>query len=285
MNTFKLRKKHDKNYFEGWYVRLLSDEYNYAIIFGITYYVDNPHAFIQFTDTKDTKYFKFDLDQVEATDFCIRIGHNYLSTTSLFLKLENINIDVVFDNLVPLKTRLINNSIMDILYYLPLECYQEVVYLDGNFIDKNLKIGKTYVEKTYGRKFPKEWVWIQSHYPLSLAAAKMPLLLNRYGFYCLFEFDNKQYIFSTYKFGKIKITKKDNKVFIIIKQRKFLLKLELTQENTFKLMGPSDNGRMNITVNESLESILKLEFYKKKKLLTQSTTTNVGCEVEKNSTL
>ncbi len=181
MNTFNYRRKHKTNYFEGWYVRLLGEE-NIAVIFGITTNNDKPHAFIQYTNSKIFKYYEFRLEDVITKDNYVQFGQNILTPDNIYIKTEDVEIDAIFQNTTKLKKSLINNSIMSFLYYLPLECYQEVIYLDGEF-KQGLKTGNIYMEKTYGRKFPKEWIWIQSNsFPLTIATAKMPLLFNRCGF-------------------------------------------------------------------------------------------------------
>ncbi|XMB67955.1 tocopherol cyclase family protein [Mycoplasmatota bacterium zrk1] len=279
MNTFKYRQKYKSSYFEGWYIRLIGKE-NIAVIFGITTNKDNPHAFIQYTDSRISKYYSFSLNEVKTTNNSVIIGENKLTKNSLILNVLDIKLNIKFLNVKTLKKNFINNSIMSFLYYLPLECYQEVIYLDGEYTQEGDK-GRVYIEKTYGKKFPKEWIWIQSNsFPLTLASAKMPLLFNKFGFYCLFEYEKKQYIFASYKLGKIKIMRRGNTVDINIKQGKYRLELSLKLNNTVRLLGSTNNGLMTITVNESLDSNLSVKFTKKNKLIHQSTHKDIAAEVE-----
>jgi len=264
MKKFNYRGKFNKNYFEGWYIRLTGKE-NIAVIMGLSKSND-PHAFIQFTDTKKVIYKRYSLDQVSFSEG-VKIGDSKLTNNKLILNIDDISIEANFKNVKELDKK----SIMGMLYYLPLECYQEIVYLDGEYED-----GTIYMEKTYGRKFPKEWIWIQSNtYPLSFAAAKMPLLLNKYGFYCVFEHNGKQIILSSYKFGRIKINDS-----ITMKQGKYKLIIKLHHINPVKLVGPVNGGLMKRDVWESLESEIEVELYIKGKLVDKSLHKNIGAEYE-----
>ena len=99
----------------------------------------------------------------------------------------------------------------------PLECFQEVNIIDGSFNgeliinEETIYIkGKTYLEKTYGNRFPDKWIWIQSNHfnkeaALTFAYGKIPFLKWRVkGFFSILKFNGKEYRFASYNFSKIK---------------------------------------------------------------------------------
>ena len=65
MKSFTYQNRRKKDYFEGWYTRLVDIEnnINIAVIFALTKNELDPHAFIQVYDGVEltNKYFRFDI--------------------------------------------------------------------------------------------------------------------------------------------------------------------------------------------------------------------------------
>ena len=137
MNTFEFRNLKKKNYFEGWYQRLVDEDknINYAIIFAITKNELDPHAFIQVFDgvKNESKYYRFESSDFYYLKDTVFIKDNFLSLNSLYLKTNDLEISVLFSELRKLKKRFFNNSAMSFLSRFPLECFQEVITMDGLF--------------------------------------------------------------------------------------------------------------------------------------------------------
>lgn len=284
MNSFTYQNKRKKDYFEGWYTRLVDtkNNINLAVIFALTKNELDPHAFIQVYDGVGltNKYFRFDIRDFSFNGKVI-IGDNTLSPSNLKLNVDNYKFDVIFDKIIPIKKYLGFDSAMSFLKMFPLVCFQEVNIIDGLFegfiqindIEVESK-GEVYMEKTYGYKFPKKWIWIQGNHfendlKLSFSVGYIPLLGKyRKGFFAILHNNNKEYRFGSFNFSRIKINKKtDEKVEIIIRKRKYRLVIEATTKNPIILVGPIDGGEMVLEVFESINSYLDVKLYKKSKLV------------------
>ena len=293
MKTFQYQNQKNKNYFEGWYFRITDAKTNsnYAVIFAITKNVDDPHSFIQVFNNNSTEceYFRFDTSDFsynyENNEVCI--GENYLSTESIYLNTSTIKIDIAFNKQVSLENLSGSNSAMGYLSNYPLECFQEVIYLNGRGIGrineyskKDISInGNIYIEKTYGSKFPVKWVWIQSNHSdsssISFSVGKIPFFgIKTKGFLALLNTPEKLYRFYTGNLSTVNVLKDK----IIVKRGAIKLILKPLLDNTIKLVGPSKKALMNLDVFESLTSTLSVELYKGKTLIFSDTYTNVGYE-------
>src|SRR5436190_22292358 len=85
-----------KNYFEGWYFKLVSKDGKDKLAFipGIALgRAEDAHAFVQFIDgTKGTsEYFRFDIADFtySAQTFEVSIGNNFFSAQRIELDLQN----------------------------------------------------------------------------------------------------------------------------------------------------------------------------------------------------
>ena len=107
MKSFTYQNRRKKDYFEGWYTRLVDIEnnINIAVIFALTKNELDPHAFIQVYDGVEltNKYFRFDIREFSFSNE-VSIGDNLLSPSNLKLDVDNYKIDVVFENKFQLKS-------------------------------------------------------------------------------------------------------------------------------------------------------------------------------------
>lgn len=289
MNTFKYRGLKKKDYFEGWYFRITDakTQRNYAVIYAITNNSNSPHAFIQvFNDrVKECDYIKSTIDTFSFNDEEVRINNSFLSMDNMKLETENHHFNI---NFVEKKT-LNNMSAMGFLFKAPLECFQEILIYDGygkGTIVSDGKVleveGKIYIEKTYGRRFPTEWIWLQSNHgdngsSISFSTGKVPfgpVKIN--GFLCLLEYKEKVLLFSTSNLSKLRIDSKNN--ILTIKKGKYRLDIYPEMKDTIKLLGPLDKGVMKRTVLESLNSEAHIKLFEKGKLIFEDDYHNVGFE-------
>lgn len=275
MRTFKYQNKKNKNYFEGWYFRVTTSSKNYGVIFAITKNEQDPHAFIQFfTDEMDRcLYLRYDSSEFSFKDNTVYIGDNYLSLNELQINSEDLKIKLEIKNHL-LYTK--NNKVQSAMSYLenaPLECFQEVLYLKafatGEIQYKNeinTIEGSAYSEKTYGKNFPKQWIWLQSYQgaPFTFSMGKMPVgPFNINGFFFIMELDNQLLRFSTTNGAKIKFNTTKMKADIFISKGFYRIHLEVNLLNPIQLVGPAKYGKMSLGVQESLSSITKMKvFYK-----------------------
>ena len=297
MSVFNYENKQDSNYFEGWYLRLtdVNNNLNYAIIFALTKYKEDPHAFIQVLDNTKNKtyYYRFKDDEFKSSNNEIRINDNTISPNYLKLFTDDFDLEVTIDNHTFLQAKKNKKaSAMGFLKNFPLPCFQDVIFLDAIFIGEAVidgKIqqinGKAYMEKTYGNKFPEKWIWVQSNHSLkkasfTLALGIIPVLfLKIKGFFCILNYDGIEYKFAIYNRARIKVTKISiNSISITIKKGKYRINLIVDSVNPLELLGPALNGEMNLKVLESVASKMTLKFYKGNHLILDDQTGFVGFE-------
>lgn len=218
MKRFALQNKKKHNYFEGWYVRVFDAgaNINLALIFAKTHFHKDPHAFIQIFDgTAGTnRYLRLPIDAFNYQDETVMIGKQTLSPSHIHISEQDVSIDVQIIQPVDLGDK----SAMGPLLALPLECYQEVIFMDARlrgtvrFGSKtyHLEQAQSYMEKTYGRKFPVRWFWLQANrfdqnVSISLAGGKVPtLFFKKFGFFMILRLQEKTHLFATYNFAKLK---------------------------------------------------------------------------------
>lgn len=305
--------KQTNRYFEGWYFKLVTKDqkYNIAFIPGISLNQDDRHSFIQVFVTSNiynvptlkTYYLRFQASSFKysTTKFEVTIGDNFFSAHSLRLKIDepDLKLDgqIMLSKLNPIKKSLLSPSIMGFFAYIPkMECYHGVISMSHELkgslnINKqliDLSGGKGYLEKDWGRSFPRGYVWVQSNHfskdntSFMFSYADIPFL----GFYfkgliCNLQIDNKEYRFATYNFAKVveeKISR--NKARYVLKRFNYRLELEANIAETTELPSPK-NGKMNQTIKEGLMGEVHLKLFYKDKLIFEDHGYSSGVEIMK----
>jgi tocopherol cyclase len=306
------RKDH---YFEGWYYKLVNKDQSYTIAFipGVSLVKDDAHAFIQVfishrvDDDVNLKtfYFRFEMKDFSYghDDFWVKIGKNYFSREKIEISLMNDQIElsgrIGFDALTPLKRTLLMPNIMGFFgYFNFMECYHGVVSMNHN-LNGNLRVnnksvvfntGKGYIEKDWGKSFPRSYVWLQSNHfkdsgtSLLFSYADIPFLgLYFKGLIVNLVINQKEYRFSTYNGAKIKLEElKEGYVHYIVKKGPYLLELEATSKTQIGLASPK-NGRMVEQIKEGLSGSIHMKLYKKEVLILEDTGLHAGIEIMKQS--
>ena len=293
MKLFNPVLKKTNNVFEGWYIRVLDEtqDINYAFIFAKTHYEKDEHAFIQLFDgvKKTNTYLRFPIESYQFKDGTVHIASNTLSVDKLIINHPTLRVDLTIDS------HDIQNfkSAMGPLKILPLECYQDVVYMHALvhgrlIVNQTIKDinGTSYMEKTYGRRFPKRWFWLQSHtfkdhktLRMSLAGGSMPTLKwSKFGFFLIIHYEQKRYRFATYNLAKIKIKETMDAVIFTITKGRYEIILKARQTKTTKLLGPADYGDMILDVFESINASIELTFKENGKTLISDQTNQAGFE-------
>lgn len=295
MDTFSYQNKLSFDYFEGWYMRF-TDEVNdlhYAIIFGVTKEVSDPHSFIQIYDGTNltNNYYRYDVDDFSYSNDTVYIKNHFLSKDSLYIKEDNIEINLLVKEQKFLAGKK-NKSAMSFLVNFPLECFQDVIYMDalfnGEVILKDKLIntsGKAYMEKTYGTKFPRKWIWLQSNHfnkevSFSFAHGIIPVFkFEKKGFFAILHHNSKEYRFASYNLSRLKIIEKsDTNLVFVIKKRRYRIEVSAQILKNVVLVGPSNNGLMNLDVHESINSLMHIRFTKGRKVIFETLGRNVGIE-------
>jgi len=188
-------------FFEGWYFKLIdaSQQKRWCIIPGV-YIGKNPadtHAFIQVMDgvSGQSSYQPLDCRAfVSRQDrFEVNLANNCFTTRGIRLDISQPDVslhgELSFGRVSPWPVSLISPGIMGWYAWVPgMECYHGVVSLDhslqgileinGEQVD--FSGGRGYIEKDWGKSFPRAWVWMQTNHfsqpgsSLTFSAAIIP---------------------------------------------------------------------------------------------------------------
>lgn len=309
---FQGRKKKNA-YFEGWYYKLVSQDENMtiALIPGVSIQKKDPHAFIQvFMSQKEdqaltlkTYYVRYDIKDFSYEDqpFSVRIKDNIFSKTmiSIDIRQEGLSLKgkVHIRETTPLKKSLWMPNIMGPFGYLNfMECYHGVVSMNHT-LHGTLQVNgspvifndsKGYIEKDWGKSFPRAYVWLQSNHfkekdtSLMFSYADIPFL----GFYfkgliAVLSYQGKELRFATYNRAKIKKEDiKDRSVHYVLKKGSYILEIEASSDNEISLASPK-NGEMINQIKEGLSGNIDIKLYKKNTLIYQDTGYHAGIEIMK----
>ena len=172
-------------FFEGWYFKLIdaSQQKRWCIIPGV-YIGKNPadtHAFIQVMDgvSGQSSYQPFDYRAfVTRQDrFEVNLANNRFSAAGarLDISLPDLNLhgELNFGQASLWPVSILSPGIMGWYAWVPgMECYHGVVSLDHtlqgtleiNGEQVNFNEGRGYIEKDWGKSFPRAWVWMQTNH-------------------------------------------------------------------------------------------------------------------------
>ena len=174
-----------RQFFEGWYFKLISadQQERIAVIPGIFTHPDPDlrHAFIQYLNgsTNEVIYHRFPVDSFHGSKsrFDVRIGDNLFSPDGLELNIENENQKIKgridLDTLKPWPITAFSPGVMGPYRFVPLmQTYHGILSLDHG-LKGRLEIdgkaadfsgGRGYIEKDWGRTFPRAYIWMQSNH-------------------------------------------------------------------------------------------------------------------------
>lgn len=274
-------KNKSKNFFEGWYFKIVDkkNSYKLAIIPGISYGDDENenHCFIQVINGKESSfnYLSYDVDDFKYNNsrFRICINSNIFTLGSMNLSIDynNLNIhgNLIFKNLVKWPDSIINPGSMGFYNHLKfMECYSQVCALNGsiigdlniNGVNVNFTGGKIYIEKNWGKSFPKSWLWIQSNSfksrkaSVSCSIGTIPFPVKNFtGFLIGVTLENEFYSFTTINHSKINIQHFGDDVALTVTKKNLKLTLKTyTNQKDFLVLKAPNKGSMKSTVKETI---------------------------------
>lgn len=177
--------------FEGWYYKTQTpDGEIFCVIPGISRQTDDPHCFIQLLDGFGTRYLRYPAEAFSAAAdrLEIRIGDSVFTDGGYRLCTPEVQAEIRFSAPVPYCSRRYTLGVMGPFALLPgVECRHGVVLADcradGFFRWDNgarqITGGRGYVEKDWGRAFPRSYVWCHAFLDhgasFMLSAATVPL--------------------------------------------------------------------------------------------------------------
>lgn len=271
----------DRSFFEGWYYKIDQHENDltFIVIVGIAMSSKGAkEAFIQFGDSKTGKsrYYAFDASEFSASteSFELSLGKNYFSRDRLKLNLADLQIDLIFSEHRTWDSSAYIPNIMGPLSYLSnLDCHHNVLSLrnkvrgsisfDGLSISLDKALG--YIEKDWGKSFPKAHIWMQSNtleqsdLSLSLAIGKMSFLNQEIQAYAaLLQGSNHKSLFATYRLNRFKFWESLEGYNLSFSSARYALQISFNYKAAMPLLSPNRDGMKGL-VEESLQSEIRMK--------------------------
>lgn len=275
--------------FEGWYFKLVDAQGSqpYAIIPGVFLGTD-AHAFIQVLDGRagSSAYHRFALEDFTAdtASFDVRIGRSRFSRYAMKLDIEAgetsagqaVQGTIHFSNWVGWPVTLTQPGVMGPYSFVPLmECNHGILSMDhtlsGELVvaadQTSFQNGRGYIEKDWGRGFPRGYVWAQSNHfeeegvCISASVARIPWLTGSFrGFLVGFLLRGKLYRFTTYTGSEIEhIEVDDHSYHLSVRDKTHRLELSASKGEGALLHAPYDK-QMVERVAETMTSSVELRF-------------------------
>jgi tocopherol cyclase len=281
-----LRGNLERNtYFEGWFQKIYSKEYNssFVIIYGYaTRNSEDTFGFIQIlfpNNATEVSYFNRNEFSCDQDHHIIRMGENTLTTEFIQINTNDVNIRLNFlNNHV---TRTFKNS-MGYNYFIPnLPCYHavlntghlvsgEIKQKDKRFIIEN-ELG--YLEKNWGTSFPKTYYWLHALDPndpqVSLLFSRAEIewmgkkFIRHLGH---LRYNDKQVdIRSLKNFNVSIISSRKDKHEIRIASKTLQIEISITHKNNVCFKGPF-NGKLSRDIIHFPDSIIQIRLSENNKI-------------------
>ncbi len=271
-----------KNYFEGWYFKLVDSQMKHAFAFipGVFYSPtgEYDHAFIQVVDgiKKTYQYERFLTKEFSAAgdNFSVNVGGSSFGRSGLDFNLDGeearVKGRVGFSNHRGWPDSFLKPGSMGFYNYIPkMQCYAQVCAMDFD-LNGSLEIngqsvdftgGKGYIEKNWGSAFPYSWIWFQcnnfrkAHASLSCSLAHIPFPVSSFrGFLVGLYVGDFFYEFTTMNRSKVEVIQKVPDVAMHLKNRHHSLTIDCeTSSEDFILLNGPRGGKMVPLVQENLQ--------------------------------
>jgi len=276
-----------KNYFEGWYFKLVNRDMKQAFAFipGVFFssVPEHDHAFIQIIDgiKKTYRYERFPTKEFSSASntFSVAVAGNSFGRNGLSFNLAGsrsaISGKIKFSNHLDWPENFFNPGSMGFYnYILKMQCYSQVCAMDfdlsgsleinGHLVDYNG--GKGYIEKNWGTAFPYSWVWIQCNQfqkeraALSCSLGHIPFPLSSFrGFLVGLYVGSSFYEFTTMNRSKAEVIQKGADLAVHFKNRRYSLTIECeTKSEDFILLNGPRGDQMVPLVQENLQGLVRV---------------------------
>jgi tocopherol cyclase len=292
-------------FFEGWYYKLISENqyYRFAVIPGI-FLGPNGYSFVQVLDgsTGESDFFTFPVEQFHAEkgNFDIQIENNRFQLDRILLDIKTsektVQGEINFNGVNGWPVSIKSPGIMGWYAWVPrMECYHAVLGFDHKIIGTlqidhrvlDFNNGRGYIEKDWGKSFPKGYVWMQSNHfqdqgvSLTASAAMIPWIGYEFrGFIVGLWIQGKLYRFATYTGANLTDFQiSDHQVTMTLYDQNHILEIIATRNETGLLKGPT-RVAMDMRVAESLTSTIHVRLTNShKELLFEGSGLHAGLEV------
>tara|TARA_Y100000746_G_C15312781_1_gene370392 strand:- start:156 stop:746 length:591 start_codon:yes stop_codon:yes gene_type:complete len=179
--------------------------------------------------------------------------------------------------------------------YFPMECYHGILSMDHKLngqinIDEKLYSfdnGKGYIEKDWGKNFPKNWVWAQSNHfekpdiSLSVSLATIPWRKSEFsGFIVGLQMKDVLYRFTPYRRSKVSQIKYNGGKFSCkFEQNDIELQIELYRGSKGGMLFAPDKTNMVEKVKEYLDAKIKFKLRKGKETIIEGNSSSAALEI------
>jgi hypothetical protein len=289
------------NYFEGWYYKHVHEESNRSIsfIFGIS--TRDPHAFIQIITSNPlvTTYVRYPLESFQAFENGYRCGDSFFAPDKVIMNVKDETISVSgelhLSQLTPIHRNVYAPNIMGPFAYLGnMECNHGVVSMNHQVNGTIIVNGEAwtfsdqvgYIEKDWGRSFPRRYIWIQGNHfdqdaALMVSVADIPFMGSHFeGVICQLNVQDHVYRIATYTGARCTGIRHTNDGFTLtLKQGSLSLDVTAHVPQQGILKSPS-MGAMTQTIKEGLGGTIDLVLHRKGQSDLQLTSTHCGIEIE-----
>lgn len=291
-------------FFEGWFFKA-EDKHGHhvlSLIPGVSRQKTGEpiHPFIQGIVADRSFFIPFEPGSFTCRErpFGIGIGPNRFSLTEMHLDLADpaLTGTLRFSGCTPLETSPLSPGIMGPLSYLPrMECRHGLLCLHAdvtgslalNGQDLSFFQGRAYMEKDWGRSFPRSYLWIQSNRfsqpgaAMVCAVATIPYM-GRYftGIFAVLHTPAKQYRIATYSGGRLVDLQQTRRgVFLHFASHRYRLSVTAEAAPATTLKAPA-KGDMSRTITESLKATAHVSLTDSRgRVLFQDTGRNSGLEI------
>lgn len=289
------------NYFEGWYYKQVHEASNRSIsfIFGIS--TRDPHAFIQIITSNPlvTTYVRYPLERFQAHENGYRLGNSFFAPDRLVIDVDDATIavkgELTLTHLTPIHRNAYAPNIMGPFAYLGnMECNHGVVSMTHR-VNGSLSVNGDpwtfteqvgYIEKDWGRSFPRRYVWIQGNHfdqdaALMVSVADIPFLGFHFeGVICQLNLGHEVFRIATYTGARCTgITHTNDGFKLTLKQGSTILEVIAHVPQQGILKSPS-MGAMTQTIKEGLGGTIDVVLHRKGHPTLSLTSTHCGIEIE-----
>ncbi|MEP4146071.1 MAG: tocopherol cyclase family protein [Halioglobus sp.] len=269
--------------FEGWYFKLVNGagEGPRAVIPGV-FLGDDAHAFIQLLDGAEgsSTYHRFPLGEFRADADCfdVSIGRSRFNCGGMDLDIDADETEVKqavyggisFSDWNGWPVTLGSPGVMGPYSFAPfMECNHGILSMDHSLsgtltVDEetvSYDNGRGYIEKDWGRSFPRGYVWAQSNHfeedgvSISASVARIPWISGSFpGFLVGLLLRGRLYRFTTYTGARIEqLSVDDHSYRLVVQDREHRLEINATRSEGGLLHAPY-NKRMIERVAETMTS-------------------------------
>lgn len=270
-----------RRYFEGWYLKHQNENETVAFIPGVSFDGrGNKSAFIQMITDTGSRCFTYPFSDfcASAEKFAVEIGGSMFSEKGMRADIKDGDFTVEGTIMYGDLTR-IKSDIMGPFSKMPfMECNHGIISLhhrlwgelevNGRLISMNNGVG--YIEKDWGRSFPKKYLWTQCNsfggedLSVSASVAHIPFLGQRFeGCIAVVCYRGREYRLATYNGAKIV---RWDETGLEICRKGCRLKADFLKGAGRPLLAP-EKGNMKRIISEDASCAARFVFYADNALL------------------